>query len=59
MVNRTFTENLSEGKQYFGVSKGSNSRFELGASLRSYFKFELINLIKDIENLLTVTRRGL
>ena len=46
MVNRTFTENLSEGRQYFGVSKGSNSRFELGASLRSYFKFELIENVE-------------
>ena len=38
MVNRSFTENLADGKQYFGVNKGANSRFELGASLRSYFK---------------------
>ena len=46
MVNRFFTENLADGKQYFGVDKGANSRFELGASLRSYFKFELIENVE-------------
>ena len=46
MVNRSFTENLADGKQYFGVNKGANSRFELGASLRSYFKFELIENVE-------------
>jgi len=42
IVNRYFTNNLEENKRYFGVKKGKNSRFELGASIRSYFKFELI-----------------
>ena len=50
MVNRSFTENLADGKQYFGVNKGANSRFELGASLRSYFKFELIENV-EVSNL--------
>jgi len=42
MVNRFFTDNLQENKQYFGVQKGKTSRFELGASVRSFFKFELV-----------------
>ena len=42
MVNRFFTDNLQENKQYFGVQKGKTSRFELGASIRSFFKFELV-----------------
>ena len=42
MVNRFFTDNLEDNKQYFGVNKGKASRFELGASIRSFFKFELL-----------------
>ena len=42
MVNRFFTDKLEDNKQYFGVSKGKASRFELGASIRSFFKFELL-----------------
>ena len=42
MVNRFFTDNLQDNKQYFGVRKGETSRFELGASIRSFFKFELL-----------------
>ena len=42
MVNRFFTDNLQNNKQYFGVRKGETSRFELGASIRSFFKFELL-----------------
>ena len=53
IVNKFFTENLQDGKQYFGVNKGSNSRFELGASLRSYYKFELIENV-EISNRLSL-----
>jgi len=53
VVNKFFTENLQDGKQYFGVNKGSNSRFELGASLRSYFKFEFIENV-EISNRLSL-----
>ena len=53
VVNKFFTENLQDGKQYFGVNKGSNSRFELGASLRSYYKFELIENV-EISNRLSL-----
>ena len=42
IVNRYFTNNLEDNKRYFGVKKGTNSRFELGASIRSFFKFELV-----------------
>ena len=42
IVNRYFTNNLEDNKRYFGVKKGKNSRFELGASIRSFFKFKLV-----------------
>ena len=42
IVNRYFTNNLEDNKRYFGIKKGKNSRFELGASIRSFFKFELV-----------------
>ena len=48
LVNRRFTENLSENQTYFGVKKGGNSRFELGASVRSYYKSEIFeNVIME------------
>jgi len=53
LVNRKFTENLSDNQTYFGVRKGSNSRFELGASVRSYYKKELFQNI-TMENRLSL-----
>ena len=41
VVNK-FYEKLNEGQEYFGVKKGSTSRFELGSSIRSYYKFEFL-----------------
>ena len=37
-----FTVKLNENQEYFGVKKGSTSRFELGSSIRSYYKFEFL-----------------
>ena len=37
ITNKKFTSNLNDGEEYFGISKGNTSRFELGASLTSYF----------------------
>jgi hypothetical protein len=42
IANRKFTSNLNDGEEYFGIAKGDNFRFELGASLTGYYKFELI-----------------
>ena len=42
IANRKFTSNLIDGAEYFGISKGNTSRFELGASLSGFYKFELI-----------------
>ena len=42
IANKKFTSNLSDGEEYFGISKGNASRFELGASLTGFYKFELI-----------------
>ncbi len=53
LVNRFFTENLSETQTYFGVKKGGNSRFELGASIRAYHKSEIF------ENVLLENRLSL
>tara|TARA_B100001173_G_scaffold52740_1_gene43481 strand:+ start:61 stop:942 length:882 start_codon:yes stop_codon:yes gene_type:complete len=53
LVNRRFTENLSENQTYFGVKKGGNSRFELGASVRSYYKSEIFENV-TMENRLSL-----
>ena len=53
LVNRRFTENLSENQTYFGVIKGGNSRFELGASVRSYYKSEIFENV-TMENRLSL-----
>jgi hypothetical protein len=39
LVSRKFTMDLAEGKEYFGVRKGDNHRFELGASVSGFYKF--------------------
>ena len=36
IANKKFTSNLSDGEEYFGISKGNTSRFELGASLTGF-----------------------
>jgi hypothetical protein len=41
LVNRFFTKNLNDNQSYFGVKKNGNSRFELGASIRSFYKEEI------------------
>ncbi|MGY8949831.1 MAG: DUF3078 domain-containing protein [Flavobacteriales bacterium] len=53
LVNRVFTENLTENETYFGVTKGANSRFELGASVRSFYKAEVYKNI-TLENRLSL-----
>ena len=53
LVNRRFTENLNENQTYFGVKKGGNSRFELGASVRSYYKSEIFENV-TMENRLSL-----
>lgn len=53
LVNRRFTENLNENETYFGVKKGGNSRFELGASIRSYYKSEIFENV-TMENRLSL-----
>jgi len=49
LVNRTFTEK----ETYFGVTKGANSRFEIGASIRSFYKAEVYKNI-TLENRLSL-----
>ena len=58
IVNRYFTNNLEDNKRYFGVKKGKNSRFELGASIRSFFKFELVENV-FVTNRISKYRFGL
>ena len=53
LVNRFFTETLNENETYFGVKKGGNSRFELGASVRAYYKPEIFKNI-NLENRLSL-----
>ena len=53
LVNRFFTRNLQGEQSYFGIKKNGNSRFELGASFRSFFKKEIYENI-TIENSLSL-----
>ena len=53
LVNRIFTDNLNNSETYFGVKKGGNSRFELGASVRSFYKAEIYKNI-TLENRLSL-----
>ena len=53
LVSRKFTMNLTDGKEYFGVKKGENHRFELGASVSAFYSFT------PMENLELEQRLGL
>lgn len=53
LVSRKFTMDLAEDKQYFGVRKGDNHRFELGASVNAFYKFS------PMENMTLEQRLGL
>ena len=53
LVNSIFTDNLNDSETYFGVKKGGNSRFELGASIRSFYKAEIYKNI-TLENRLSL-----
>lgn len=53
LVSRKFTMDLAEGVEYFGVRKGDNHRFELGASLNALYKFS------PFENITLEQRLGL
>jgi hypothetical protein len=46
LASRKFTDNLDNGEEYFGIPKGEISRFELGASLSAFYKFEVIENIQ-------------
>ena len=52
-VSQQFTKNLEEEKTYFGVSKGGNHLFELGASVSGLYKFEVLENV-FIENRLAL-----
>lgn len=53
LVSRKFTMDLLEGKEYFGVRKGDNHRFELGASINAFYTFS------PVENITLEQRLGL
>ncbi len=52
-VSRQFTDDLKNGKTYFGVLKGANHLFELGASITGFYKIEAMKNV-FIENRLAV-----
>ena len=52
-VSRQFTNVLKNGKTYFGVLKGANHLFELGASITGFYKIEAMKNV-FIENRLAV-----
>ena len=52
-VHDHFTENLAPGTSYFGVKPGETSRYELGASVNAYYKFDLMENV-SVENILNL-----
>ena len=44
-VSRQFTNDLKNGKTYFGVLKGANHLFELGASVTGIYKIEAMKTV--------------
>jgi hypothetical protein len=42
MVNNKFTRNLKDEETFFGVDRGNSARFELGASLKAFYKIEVL-----------------
>ena len=46
LASKKFTDNLENGEEYFGIPKGEISRFELGASISAFYKFEVIENIQ-------------
>ena len=45
LASKKFTNDLENDEEYFGIPRGQNSRFELGASISAFYKFELIENI--------------
>ncbi|TYP99713.1 hypothetical protein C7447_101317 [Tenacibaculum adriaticum] len=52
-VHDHFTENLAPGVSYFGVKAGETSRYELGAAVNAYYKFNLMENV-SVENILNL-----
>ena len=42
MVSNNFTRNLKAEETFFGVDRGNSSLFELGASLKGFYKMEVL-----------------
>ena len=42
VASKKFTNDLNQGEEYFGIPRGQNSRFELGASISAFYKFDLV-----------------
>ena len=52
LVNKRFTENLTDNEKYFGVEKNKSSRYELGANLTFHSEgsiFENVNYRQDLK----------
>ena len=42
LASKKFTNDLNQDEEYFGIPRGQNSRFELGASISAFYKFNLV-----------------
>ena len=42
LVSSQFTRNLKDEETFFGVNRGNSSRFELGASIKAFYKTEVL-----------------
>ena len=46
LASKKFTNDLNQGEEYFGIPRGQNSRFELGASISAFYKFDLVENVE-------------
>ena len=53
VVHDHFTANLPAGGSYFGVAPGKTIRYELGAAVNGYYKFDLMENV-SVENILNL-----
>ncbi|WP_299105355.1 DUF3078 domain-containing protein [uncultured Tenacibaculum sp.] len=53
VVDADFTNGLPAGGSYFGVAPNETTRYELGASISGYYKFELMENV-SVENILNL-----
>ncbi len=53
VVHDHFTSGLAAGESYFGVDPGKTTRYEIGAAVNAYYKFNIMENV-SVENILNL-----